>query len=168
MSKRRLAATVWLAFGLAALGAGEATAGPGKKTHLGVKTDQIVSLTTGVLPNDNSGGHEFGYDSTSGPFPFAVPEKYSFVVTDVQVLPNTPPVPGDFLVVINIGAQGSRTFDVAFSGVAFYQSLTTGFVVPGGTTPTARNTTFSTAEVSVKLQGYYVKGSGLPEREPAF
>jgi hypothetical protein len=150
---------------LVLFGSSEALAG--SKTHVGVKSSEIVSLTTGTVPNDNSGGHGFFYDSTSGG-PFVVPEKSSFVVTDIQILPGSFPSSGNYLVVIAFGNQQSRTFDAAFTGNSFYQSLTTGFVIPGGTTPIARNTTSSTDSVSVKIQGYVVKGSGLAERDPAF
>lgn len=151
---------------LVLFGSSEALAG--SKTHVGVKSDGIVSLvTSGAVPNDNSGGHQFFYDSTLGD-PFVVPEKASFVVTDIQILPGSFPSSGTYFVVIDFSSGGSRSFEAAFTGNTFYQSLTTGFVIPGGTTPSVRNTTFSTDSVSVSIQGYVVKGSGLAELEPVF
>lgn len=140
----------------------------GKKTHLGGTSDQILNLVTSVLPNDNSGGHTFRYDY-SGPS-FSVPEKYSFVVTDISVTPEGSFAPTEnYLVVINIDNGGSRLFVARFTGGGgFYHSLTTGLVMPSGTTPTARNTTSSTSGVSVQLRGYYLKGDGLPSNTSAF
>ena len=140
----------------------------GKKTHVGGSSSQILNLVTSVLPNDNSGGHTFQNDY-SGPS-FSVPEKYSFVVTDISVLPEGSFAPTDnYLVVINIDNAGSRLFIARFTGGGgFYQSLTTGLVMPSGTTPTARNTTSSSNTVSVQLRGYYVKGDGIPSNTSPF
>lgn len=152
---------------LVIFGASEALAGA--KTHVGVKSNEIVSLTTSVaIPNDNSDGYGFYYDSTIGGPPFVVPEKSSFVVTDIQIRTGSFPASGTYLVVIAFGNLQRRTFVAAFTGHSFYQSLTTGFVIPGGATPIARNTATSTGSVSVHIQGYIVKGDGLAEREPAF
>ena len=139
-----------------------ASAGGGK-THVAVPVGQILNLVSEVAPNDNSGGHGFMFDNL-GP-PFTVPNGFSFVATDMQIHTVTGVAPTDhFLVVIEIGG-GSRFFDADYFGAAFYHSFQTGFVVPSGTTPTVRNST-GTAPVSVQLQGYLVKGSGLPVNAP--
>lgn len=140
----------------------------GKKTHLGGSSDQILNLVTQGMPNDNSGGHMFQYDDT-GPS-FSVPENYSFVVTDISVTPQGSFAPTEnFLVVIQLDEIGYRTFVARFTGGGgFYHSFSAGLVIPSGSAPTARNTTSSTSAVTVEMRGYYVKGDGLPPREPVF
>jgi hypothetical protein len=164
--KRCLAFAVLLGV-VVVLAATSASAG-GKKTHVGGNSSQILNLVTSVVPNDNSGGHTFQSDY-SGPT-FSVPEKYSFVVTDISVLPQGSFAPTEnYLVVINIDNGGSRLFIAQFTGGGgFYQSLTTGLVMPAGTTPTARNTISSSNSVSVQLRGYYVKGEGHPSNTSPF
>jgi hypothetical protein len=142
---------------------------PSKLTHLGVPPNQVVNAVTAVVPNNNTGGHVFRHD-ISGPN-FTVPEKMVFVVTDIFIRPE--PVAGAasdvFLVVVNLGPTGSRIFTAQFTGVGqFYQSLGGGMVIPGGTTPTARNTTTSPRGVVVQMLGYLVDGEAIPENTSPF
>jgi hypothetical protein len=144
-----------------------ASADAGKKTHLGVPIGDLVSLETLVVPNDNSSGHQFFYDRT-GPA-FSVPDKWSLVVTDIAIQQNS----GTFsssdlhLVVINFGLNRSM-FLRWTGGGGFYRSMTTGIVIPPGSTPTVRNTDYSTYGVIVQIEGYLVKGEGLPDGAPRF
>jgi hypothetical protein len=136
-----------------------ASAGGGK-THVAVPVGQILSLVSEVAPNDNSGGHGFNFDN-SGP-PFVVPKGFSFVATDMQIHPASGVAATDhFVVFVNFDTSGSRFFDADYFGSIFYHTFQTGFVVPSETTPTVRTST-GTAGVVVQLQGYLVKGSGLP------
>jgi len=137
----------------------------GKKTHLGVPPSQIVNLHTQTLLNDNSGGNTFFYDRM-GSSEFIVPPKYSFVVTDVILAPNDLSETDDYLVVVNIGPNGSRTFAVrSVNQRELHFAFTGGMVMPSGHTPTARNTTFSTNSCEIQLLGYFVKGKALDEGE---
>jgi hypothetical protein len=135
------------------------------KSHVTAPPNQILNLRA-FAPNDNSGGHSFTYDQ-SGP-EFTVPNGFVFVVTDVRILPNlgTFSAASSYLVVINFDDGGSRTLIASFLGAGYDRSFTTGFVIPSGTTPTARNTTFSFEDVAVYLQGYLTKGSALPANTP--
>ncbi len=142
----------------------------GKKTHLLVPIGDIINIETNVVPNDNSGGHEFRYDGGGGPV-FSTPAGWSFVVTDVSAYPNTSSFASSnqYWVFINIDGGGSRTFSARWTGGGgFYQSLTTGMVMPPGTTPTARATTFSSDGVVVQIRGYFIKGNGLETRTSRF
>jgi hypothetical protein len=157
------------------LSAGLTQAAPGKPTHLGVPPDRVVNVVTAVLPNNNVGGHLFSYDSDNGGPTFAVPAKMVFVVTDILIRPQPIPFPGTaaasdlYLVVVNLGPQGSRIFTAQFTGLGhFAQSFSGGFVIQGGTQPTARNTTFSAHGVVVQMLGYFLDGEAIPELTSPF
>lgn len=163
-SMRFAIALISLALLLGATGAGKA----GKKTHLGTDALALVNLQTFNIPNDNSGGHQFYYDRDIGA-PFTVPEKLSFVVTDVIVHLSSFDANNFYLVVVNFDNQGYRTFSPSFSGQALqHYSFETGFVVPAGHTPTARNTGLSNGAIEVQLLGYFIKSSGPPPGEVLF
>jgi len=137
----------------------------GKKTHLGVPPSQVVNIHTMSVPNDNSGGHEFFYDRV-GSAPFLVPPKFSFVVTDIILEPEDLTETDDYFVIVNIGPGGSRTFDIrSLNQQQRHTSFAGGMVMPGGHTPTARNTTFSAKSCNVQILGYFVKGKALDEGE---
>jgi hypothetical protein len=150
---------------LATLAATSAAAG-GKKTHVGVPPRQILNLESDSLPNDNSGGHTLNYDSSGEVF--VVPQGFSFVATDVAIQVGTAnPAPTDaYGVVMNFDNGGSRTYIARFFGEGFYQHFATGYVMPPGTTPTARNGPESANTVTVQIQGYLVKAAGLAANEP--
>jgi hypothetical protein len=148
---------------LLALAGASASAG-GKKTHLGVPVGQILNLSTQDVPNDNTGGHTFSYDY-NGP-PFVVPQGYSFVTTDIQIIPAIAGFsPTDeYLTVIYFDAVAGRFLPAAFLGAHYNQSFEAGFVMSAGTSPTVSNTSVSANPVVVQLQGYLVKGTALPPK----
>jgi hypothetical protein len=153
-----------LASGLALLllPAASASAG-GKKTHLGVPLGQILNLSTQVVPNDNTGGHTFGYDY-NGPT-FVVPQGYSFVVTDIEVVPAVAGFnPSDEYRTDIYFDPAGRFLTAAFLGASYNHSFASGFVIASGATPTVSNSAVSAYPVVVQLQGYLTKGSGLPPK----
>lgn len=159
---------------LALIATTTAIGGPKKiksgKTHVGVPVHQIVHLETFNVDNDNSGGDIFYYDRQVNA-PFSVPEGFSFIVTDLFVDPATVGVDDSkyYLTVVNLTAQGIRTYTAAFGGTdTHHVRFTGGMVIPGGTEPTARNTTSSATDVGVRMIGYFVKGNGLGGGVPAF
>jgi hypothetical protein len=156
-----------LAAGLATLPvAVPVSAGAGGKTHVGVKANQVVSLSTSLIPNDNSQGHPFRYDR--GPVPFAVPAGFAFVVTDIVVEPNAGTLSAADRIFVLIDA-GDRFFSMDYlGGGTRHYPLAGGIVVPAGETLSGRNTTFSTHGVDVRILGYFVKGAGLPFGESPF
>ena len=109
--------------------------------------NQVVNLRTQDIPNDNVGGALFRYDREGAPF--AVPEGFSFVVTDILIhpedLPNTTSV---YLVVVNLGG---RFFQASLVGSETrHYELAAGMVIKGGTVPEAKNTTFSSNPCEVR------------------
>jgi hypothetical protein len=152
-------------FLLAVALAPDAARAGGKKTHLGVPANQIVNLQTQNIPNDNAGGALFRYDREGDEF--FVPAGYSFVVTDIFILPsNLPNTTDAYLVVVNLGG---RLFQAQFIGAQTqHYDLGGGMVIKSGSVPEARNTTFSSYACEVKLLGYFVKGEGLPGGEALF
>ena len=154
--------TPWLMFlfvlgaVLAAPAIGSGIKKKGKKTHLGVTAAEIANLETYQVPNDNTGGHLFYFDRQLTPV--TIPVGSSFIVTDVFVEPTGTTVNDSkyYLVVLELGG---RSFVVQFGGSNTHHiALRGGMVIPGGVSPTARNTTSSTNPVGVRLQGYYVTG----------
>lgn len=136
---------------------------PGK-THLAVPVNHIVHVETFSVDNDNTGGHGFFYDRGSNS-PFLVPDGFSFVVTDVFVEPESVGVNDSryYLAVIGLAPGEARSFTARFGGTATYHAaFSGGMVIPGGTQPTARNTTFSSTDIGVRMLGYFVEGDGLP------
>jgi hypothetical protein len=126
--------------------------------------DRILHLSV-FAPTDNS-PHNLHFDE-SGP-DFTVPDGFVFIVTDVQILPEvgTFSPNSSYLVVINVDPVGSRTLTAGFLGAGYERAFTTGFVIPSGTTPSARNTAFSFTAVEVSLEGYLTKGTALPANAP--
>ena len=143
-----------------------------KATHLGVSTKQVVYLSSFNVENDNTGGDLFYYDRNyNGGHALQVPEGYSFLVTDIFVAPSGVGVDSDaqYLVVVNLTTTGTRTFSARFSGTdTRHYPLAGGMVIPAGAEPSARNTTYSSGDVEVRLAGYFVKGPGLQGGEVVF
>lgn len=141
---------------LAAPAIGSGAKKKGKRTHLGVLAADIANVETFQVPNNNSSGHSFFYDRQS--VPFTVPAGYSFVVTDLFVEPTGTTVNDAkyYLVVIE---TGSRSFVAQFGGSATHHvAFNGGFVIPGGSAVSARNTTSSSTPVGVRMMGYFVAG----------
>lgn len=139
----------------------------GKRTHLDLPVGAIVNLTSDPVPPDNSSGHQFQYDNGAD---FTVPPGYAFVVTDIFVRPEsaTLATTDKYLIVVNIANGGSRTFTSLFSGITDrHYAFAGGMVMPGGTTPSARNAISSRA-VIVQMLGYFVDANALPENQSAF
>jgi hypothetical protein len=140
-----------------------------KKTHLNVKVNELVSLETFVVPNDNSGDSLFYYDRQSSS-PFTIPTGYSFVVTDIIMDPETVGVDDNkfYLVLVETDIT-VRKFTARFKGTdTRHYTLTGGLVFPEEYEPTARNTTFSSTGINVQILGYFVKGKGLNPGQPRF
>jgi hypothetical protein len=138
-----------------------------KKAHLGVAPNRIVNLRTFGVPNDNSGGALFYYDRDSFS-PFSVPEGYSFVVTDVFILPDVGSLADNQQMFVYVDL-GGRSFAAQYASAEIrHFALAGGLVVPGGATPTARNTTYSTHSCDVQMLGYFVRAEALASGEPAF
>lgn len=139
----------------------------GKPTHLGVPPSQVVSVSTFSVPNNNSGGHTFFYDR-NGAAPFAVPEGFSFVVTDLFIIPADLDPTNIYAVVVGLDNGEQRNhFQMALNPQGLHVALSGGLVIASGT-PTARNTTFSSTACDVKLLGYFVKGEALRGGESLF
>lgn len=139
-------------------------------THLRVRPDRMVNISSMTIPNDNGQGHTFFYDRQPAS-EFSVPENRSFVVTDIIVHASSvnQPIPDPnryIMAVVNFTNNGERIFHVSFSGdnTAHYP-LSGGIVIPGGHTPHFRNTTWSTTHAQAQLLGYFVKGDGLEAGE---
>lgn len=139
-----------------------------KTTHLGVAPNRVVNVRTYSVPNDNTSGHLFYYDREISS-PFSVPEGYSFVVTDVIVLPNAGALNAtqQMFVLVELGFGRYFTAHYASAEVRHF-ALAGGLVVAGGTTPTARNIPDSTQACDVQMIGYFVKAEALAPGEPAF
>ena len=136
-------------------------------THLGVHQQRIVHASSFTIANDNDGGNQFWYDRHH-PSLLTVPDGWAFIVTDVMVEPS--PVSGEgiqdsdrfILAVISFDNQGYRTFLARFTGDSNqHYPFSGGYVIPGGHTPTFRNTTLSTCHAEASLLGYFVEGSAL-------
>jgi len=139
-----------------------------KKTHLGVAPNRVVNLRTYTIPNDNSGGALFYYDREIQR-PFSVPEGYSFVVTDVFILPDVGTLAANQQMFVYLSLGAGRDFGAHYASAEIrHFALAGGLVIPGGTTPTARNITDSTHACDVQMLGYFVKGAALAGGESPF
>jgi hypothetical protein len=139
-------------------------------THLNGTSRQIVNLSTFCVANTppNNIQQPFFYDRGDVPFT-KVPQGFSFVITDIIIEPcaTLPRLEGTFLAFVTIGHTESRRFAAGFTGpFPKHYALTGGLVVPEGEPLTGDNSTFSSDAVNVKVLGYFVRGLGLPEREP--
>jgi hypothetical protein len=136
--------------------------------HLGVAPNRVVNLRTYTLPNDNSGGALFYYDRDIQS-PFSVPEGYSFVVTDVFILPNVGTLAANQQMFVYLSLGAGRDFGAHYASAEIrHFALAGGLVIPGGTTPTARNITDSTHDCDVQMLGYFVKAEALASGESPF
>ncbi len=136
----------------------------GKKTHLGVRPSEIVSLESFTLPTDNT-PYPLYYDGI-GISPFSVPQGYSFVVTDLFIQPNDFTATDDYFVVLNVGPGGSRRFMAETADLKqLHFALAGGLVMPSGHAPTVRNTSASSDYCVIQILGYFVKGEALGEGE---
>jgi hypothetical protein len=139
-----------------------------KRTHLAVAPNRVVNLRTYGIPNDNTGGHQFYYDryDTS---PFSVPEGYSFVVTDLFILPDVGTLTTSQQMFVAVSFGSGRNFYAHYlSAEIRHFALAGGFVIAGGATPTARNITDSTHSCDVQMLGYFVKAEALADGESPF
>jgi hypothetical protein len=122
-------------------------------------------LSTTCIPSDNI-PRAFLYDRNELASPFTVPKGFSFVITDIIVVPDVDPNPTDrFLAVVTIGVI--RTFTAGFIGaVTQHYSLTGGLVVPEEVPLNARNVLPTSTCINVQLLGYFVRGPGLDVGNP--
>jgi hypothetical protein len=115
---------------------------------------------------DNNMQANFFYDvAPSRPFG-PVPKGFSFVVMDINVIPEGIPISAtnQYLVVIHV--NGGRFFTSRFIGASQTYHLTSGLVIPQGENISAQNTIFSSTPVIVELFGYFVCGEGLALETP--
>jgi hypothetical protein len=156
--------TRWLALLLVTFTAVSASAAGAKKTHLGVPLRQIVNLSTESVPPDNNAKPLY-YDRDALGNPFAVPEGWAFVVTDVFVEPDGVNQPATVtLGVLTFTGGRALTFEFEGSGTKHYP-IAGAFTIPGGSTPDVRNIAPSTGGINVQVLGYFVKGAALASDE---
>jgi hypothetical protein len=143
-------------------------------THLNVRVGNLVHLMSLCMPNDNSLNNQFFYDRVESA-PFSIPEGFSFVVTDVIVVPNcggeVPVGQNFFTIAVVEGPLGRefRLFLARFSGQdGRHFPFTGGIAYPAGVVPRPRNTPSSSGNVEIQLLGYFIRGTALAPGEPRF
>ena len=142
---------------------------PGKKTHVGAKVEDMVSLESFCIAPDNSLSNTFFYDRDSGS-PFVIPPGTTFVVTDIVVDPfSCPGSLGPSTQVLALVEGGNRRFTIHFRGDEIeHYALTGGLAFPAGAELRPRNTTTSTGSIEIQLLGYFVKGNAPDPGEVRF
>ena len=142
-------------------------------THLNVPVGQIVFLSTMCVAPTNV-RRPFFYDRSES-LPFAVPNGFSFVITDLilehcSVDPET--TNQQTLAILDIG-HGSRFFSAGFLGAETkHYPFAGGLVVPEGTEVAGRvvggrdTAHLASTAIEFKVLGYFVQGHGLAENEP--
>jgi hypothetical protein len=142
-------------------------------THLRVHQKAIACAASMAIAPDNTSGHRFYYDRQASTV-FAVPQGWSFIVTDITVSasPLQPPMPDPnryILATVHFTNGGERSFNVAvLSDATAHYQLGGAYVIPGGHTPEFRNTMFSTSHAEARLLGYFIKGEALQPGESFF
>ncbi len=135
----------------------EAQAASASITHLNVEVGELRYLSSYCLNNDNSLTDKFYFDRSSNEL--AIPEGYSFVVTDVFAFPGGCPTLAStsdrWLAVID----GPRTFVIQFRGDSMqHYPLSGGLAYAHGDEPAPRNTGSSSGSLQITLIGYFVEG----------
>jgi hypothetical protein len=138
-------------------------------THLNVTVRDVVNIESFCLDPDNSLENKFYFDRNESA-PFSIPERSSFVVTDIIVFPDcvgeVAPDPNFVTLALVEGPSVVRTFQALFFGKETkHYSLTGGLAFPAGSVPRPRNTTFSSGLVQIQVLGYFVRGAALEPGE---
>lgn len=140
-------------------------------THLNVNVREIVSLESFCISPDNGINNKFYYDRQHSR-PFAIPEGYSFVVTDIIAHPACYIGQGnsnDFYLALVEGPAAVRSFTIKLRGDAVkHYALNGGITYTSGNEPRPRNTSFSANRMEIQVLGYFVIGNALDPGEPRF
>ena len=140
-------------------------------THLNVPVGEIVNLESNCIPADNSLEHKFWYDGPRPAPSFAIPEGYSFVVTDIIGHPSCgrSGTPTDLYLALVEDQHADRSYTIRFRGDGGqHYAFTGGLVFTAGNEPRPRNTAFSASNIVIQVVGYFVKGDGLGTGQPRF